>query len=359
MGSSRDGSVGIRSLVGSAANADRGPRDGHGDGAVLVFVARLLVTPACAGCSGSTIVGSIGGVPTAGIAAWLARRSSWTRAITSRRNVAVVATSPTNGPVPSGDVPAPTAGESEPGQRRWVAWLAVLGAAVLIGRHARRSRSADPGSTPDRSPPARTPALATLRSRGLVVSGIARAAGHTSFREMCGIAGRQHGEPPARDRWSLGFRSRMYLFARRGIPAGSAVLSLLQTLLTNLVLLLFVMWGFALLLLSHNLVGRELVAAGGLLIAFALVVIVTCVALLRRKWRRGLLFSAHDSSTACCGGWRHHRPQRSLIASSNLNVGLDFLRAARHAVADLIVLDWIFTLLVLYSAFLASAHPLR
>jgi hypothetical protein len=151
----------------------------------------------------------------------------------------------------------------------------------------------------------------------------------------------------------------MYLFARRGIPAGSAVLSLLQTLLTNLVLLLFVMWGFALLLLSHNLVGRELVAAGGLLIAFALVVIVTCVALLRRKWRRGLLFSAHDSSTACCGGWRHHRPQRSLIASSNLNVGLDFLRAARHAVADLIVLDWIFTLLVLYSAFLASAHPLR
>ena len=65
-----------------------------------------------------------------------------------------------------------------------------------------------------------------------------------------------------------------------------------------LILLLFVMWGFALLLLSHNLVGRDLIAAGALLIVFALVVIVTCVALVRRKWRRGLLFGVELTAPA-------------------------------------------------------------
>jgi hypothetical protein len=54
-------------------------------GAALVFCTSTTGHPGLRQVVGSTIVGGIGGVPTAGVAAWLARRSSWTRAITCRR----------------------------------------------------------------------------------------------------------------------------------------------------------------------------------------------------------------------------------------------------------------------------------
>lgn len=54
-------------------------------GAVLVFCSSAAGHPGLRQVLGSTIVGGIGGVPTAGIVAWLARRSSWIRAVTARR----------------------------------------------------------------------------------------------------------------------------------------------------------------------------------------------------------------------------------------------------------------------------------
>ena len=54
-------------------------------GAMLVFCSSATGHPGLRQVFGSTIVGGIGGVPTAGIAAWLARRSPWPRAITSQR----------------------------------------------------------------------------------------------------------------------------------------------------------------------------------------------------------------------------------------------------------------------------------
>jgi uncharacterized protein (TIRG00374 family) len=157
----------------------------------------------------------------------------------------------------------------------------------------------------------------------------------------------------------------MYLFARRGIPAGSAVLiSLVQTLLTNLVLLGFVGWGFVLLLLSHNLVGRDLIAATALLAAFGIVVVVTSIALLRRRWRRRLLYGTTrllDRSLARLAP--HRRPARSTLRrfQHNLNVGFDFLMQRPHDMLGptfFIVLDWVFTLLVLYTAFVAIGTPI-
>jgi uncharacterized protein (TIRG00374 family) len=295
-----------------------------------------------------------------------------TRDHIAARDVAVVATSPTNEPDPSGNAAVPPApGASEPSQRRWVVWLAVVGAAVLIALVTRAdldqliqtARRIDPLLLA-------LPALATLGSYLTMAwsyQGIARAAGYTlPFGEMCNITLVANTANYLLATGGLsGFALRMYLFARRGIPAGSAVLiSLVQTLLTNLVLLVFVMWGFALLLLSHNLVGRELVAAGGLLIGFALVIIVTCVALLRRKWRRGLLFSATRLVDRVLHRVApHHRPRRSTLIrfQHNLNVGLDFLLQRPHDMLSptfYIVLDWIFTLLVLYSAFVAIGTPI-
>lgn len=54
-------------------------------GAVVVFCSSAAGHPGLRQVFGSTIVGGIGGVPSVGIAAWLARRGPWTRAITSRR----------------------------------------------------------------------------------------------------------------------------------------------------------------------------------------------------------------------------------------------------------------------------------
>lgn len=53
-------------------------------GAVVIFCSSAAGHPGLRQVFGSMIVGGIGGVPTAGIATWLARRSPWVRAIPSR-----------------------------------------------------------------------------------------------------------------------------------------------------------------------------------------------------------------------------------------------------------------------------------
>jgi hypothetical protein len=268
-------------------------------GAMLVFCSSAAGHPGLRQVFGSTIVGGIGGVPTAGIIAWLARRSRDTRDHIPAAYW-LGATICANRPALPGNLETlPGPGTGDPGQRGWVLWLALLGAAVLVVLVSRAdldqllhtARSITPSLLV-------LPALATLGSYLTMAwsyQGIARVAGYAlPFGEMCRITLVANTANYLLSTGGLsGFALRMYLFARRGIPAGSAVLiSLVQTLLTNLVLLVFVMWGFALLLLSHNLVGRDLIAAGALLIVFGLVVIATCLVLLRRTWRRGLLFRA-------------------------------------------------------------------
>lgn len=268
------------------------------------------------------------------------------------------------------EVPLPPQ-EGDASQRRWVVGLGVAGALVLIllvtradlDQLVRTARSVEPFLLA-------LPALATLASYLTMAwsyQGIARAAGYRlPFSEMCNITLVANTANYLLATGGLsGFALRMYLFARRGIPAGSAVLvSLVQTLLTNLVLLVFVMWGFALLLLSHNLVGRDLIAAGALLVAFGLVVVATCIALLRRRWRRSLLFAGTRLIDRLLRRFApHRRPRRSKLMrfQHNLNVGLDFLLQRPHdmlAPTFYIVLDWIFTLLVLYTSFMAIGSPI-
>jgi hypothetical protein len=261
--------------------------------------------------------------------------------------------------------------KNDAGRRRWVAWLAVLGAALLIflvtradlDQLIRTARGVAPTLL-------LLPVLATLGSYLTMAwsyQGIARAAGYTlPFAEMCRITLVANTANYLLSTGGLsGFALRMYLFAHRGIPAGSAALiSLVQTLLTNLVLLIFVAWGFVLLLFSHNLVGRDLIAAGMLLSGFSFVVLAACVALLRRKWRRGLLYAAtHLVDRLLERLAPHRKPRRSKLIrfQHKLNIGLDFLMQRPHdmlAPTFYIVLDWIFTLLVLYSAFVAIGSPI-
>lgn len=259
----------------------------------------------------------------------------------------------------------------ERGRRTWVAWLAVFGASVLVFLVARADLDQLLRTARGIAPALlMLPALATVGSYLTMAwsyQGIARAAGYTlPFAEMCRITLVANTANYLLSTGGLsGFALRMYLFARRGIPAGSAVLiSLVQTLLTNLTLLLFVAWGFGLLLFSHNLVGRDLIAATALLIAFGIVVIVMCIALLRRRWRRRLLYTTTRLLDRLLERVApHRRPPRAALRrfQHNLNVGFDFLLQRPHDMLGptfYIVLDWIFTLLVLYSAFVAIGSPI-
>ncbi len=295
-----------------------------------------------------------------------------TREHNPARGVAVGASPHPDSQATPGD-PEATSGSAtnEPAQRGWVVWLAVLGALVLIALVSRADLDRLLHTARSIAPALLIlPALATLVSYLTMAwsyQGIARAAGYDlPFGEMCRITLVANTANYLLSTGGLsGFALRMYLFARRGIPAGSAVLiSLVQTLLTNLILLAFVLWGFALLLTSHDLVGRNLVAATALLVGFGAVVVLTCIALVRRSWRRGLFFAATRLIDRVLQRVApHRRPSRFKLFrfQHNLNVGFDFLLQRPHdmlAPTFYIVLDWIFTLLVLYFAFVAIGVPI-
>ncbi|MEO6026142.1 MAG: flippase-like domain-containing protein [Candidatus Binatia bacterium] len=273
-------------------------------------------------------------------------------------------------PATSEDLAAPVP-PVERGGRRWVVWLAVFGASVLVILVARADLDQLMRTARGIAPALlMLPVLATVGSYLTMAwsyQGIARAAGYTlPFAEMCRITLVANTANYLLSTGGLsGFALRMYLFARRGIPAGSAVLiSLVQTLLTNLILLIFVGWGFVLLLFSHHLVGRDLIAATVLLVAFSLVVVAMCIALLRRRWRRRLLYATTlflDRVLERVAP--HRRPPRATLRRfrHNLNVGFDFLLQRPHDMLGptvYIVFDWLFTLLVLYSAFVAIGSPI-
>jgi len=162
-----------------------------------------------------------------------------------------------------------------------------------------------------------------------------------------------------------GFALRLYFFLRLSIPSGTAVIiSLIQGFLTNLVLLVFVVIGFAYLLTAHNLHGYALGAMAAMLFLFALAAAVALLLLLHRSLRRRTLFILAEAAH-----WTMHRfvprhkPARVRVwrFQRNLNRGIEFLlmRKRRMIVPTLwIIADWGFTLLILYGAFLAVHYPI-
>jgi hypothetical protein len=259
-----------------------------------------------------------------------------------------------------------------PRPRRWLAIAGLFGAAVLMFVVSRADleqlRETARGIEPVL---VLLPVLATVGSYLTMArsyQGIATAAGYRlSFMDMLRITLVANTANYLLAAGGLsGFALRMYLFMRRGIPAGSAVLiSLVQTLLTNLILLAFVIAGFVLLLLSHSLVGRDLVVAGTLLLAFGVLVVMTAVLIFRSSLRRRALFATTEIVHRSLRRFLPHRKPRRLKLlrfQRNLNAGLEFLLERPHemlAPTLYIVLDWIFTLLVLHTAFVAIGHPLK
>jgi hypothetical protein len=162
-----------------------------------------------------------------------------------------------------------------------------------------------------------------------------------------------------------GFAMRLYFFIRMSIASGTAVIiSLVQTFITNTVLLLFVVAGFAYLLSSHELHGYALGAVAALLCVFVLAAAVAMILLLHRQLRRRTLFIMAEAAHWFLHRFLpRHKPARVRIwrFQRNLNRGIEFLldRKGHMVVPTLwIVLDWVVTLLILYTAFVAVRYPI-
>jgi len=275
------------------------------------------------------------------------------------------------GPTVETGVTIPAAVPELRASRRWLvlAGLAGVGVLAFLITRADLQRLVD---TARGISPARLllPVLATLGSYLTMArsyQGIAAAAGwNFPFGDMCRITLVANTANYLLSTAGLsGFALRMYLFRRRGTPTSIAVIiSLVQTLLTNLVLLVFVIAGFVLLLFSHNLMGRELLVATTLLLGFSALVLVTSIVVLHRNWRRGILFRCtHLLDRALARLTPQRRPQRLTLMrfQRTLHVGLDFLLERPHEMLVptlYIFLDWIFTLLVLYTSFVAIGYPI-
>src|SRR5690606_20708638 len=84
-----------------------------------------------------------------------------------------------------------------------------------------------------------------------------------------------------------GFAARMYYFTRRSIAAESAVvISLAQTFLTNMTLLVFVMLGFVYVFVARDLDSSAMAGAAAMLLGLLAVAVAGAVILLHRGVQR-------------------------------------------------------------------------
>jgi len=198
--------------------------------------------------------------------------------------------------------------------------------------------------------------------------GISRAAGHdVPMREMLKITFVANSLNYIVATGGLsGFAARMYFFTRLSIPSGTAVIiSLAQTFMTNVTLLFFVITGFGYLFNSHTLQGPALVVTALLLTLSVTAAVVASLLLLHPRLRRRTLFVLAQATYWVMRRVLPHRaPARTHIwrYQFNLNRGIAFLLSRkRQMVAPLayIILDWMFTLLILHTSFLAVRYPIR
>jgi uncharacterized protein (TIRG00374 family) len=160
-----------------------------------------------------------------------------------------------------------------------------------------------------------------------------------------------------------GFAVRMYFFTRLGISSQTAVIiSLAQTFLTNCMLLIFLLVGFAYVFSSHSLQGSALVVTLILLVFFVVAAVLAALLLFHARLRRRTLFlSAQAAHWVLHRVVPHRAPPRTHIwrYQFNLNRGIGFLLARRREMVSPVIyiaLDWLFTILVLYSAFIAVQY---
>ncbi len=163
-----------------------------------------------------------------------------------------------------------------------------------------------------------------------------------------------------------GLAVRMYFLTNRGVASGTAVvISLIQTFLTNVTLLFFLLTGMIILFSQHTLHGYALAATTALLVIFSIAGILATLLLFHARVRRRTLFALAQTTH-----WVMHRliphrtPPRTHIwrYQSRLNRGIEFLMSRKRQMLGpfvLIIVDWIVTLLIIQTAFAAVRYPVR
>ncbi len=162
-----------------------------------------------------------------------------------------------------------------------------------------------------------------------------------------------------------GFAVRMYLLAQQGVEPGRAVLiSLVQTALTNFTLLLFILIGFATLVVRYQLSGVALTAASSAVISFAAILAYAVVLVYHRRLRRRTLLFLVDAAHRVLRRVAPRRTPRRVRLwrfQHNLNEGLEFLLERKDRMvgpAGWILLDWVLTMTILWAAFQSVNYPI-
>jgi len=210
-------------------------------------------------------------------------------------------------------------------------------------------------------------AVVSYMVMALSYQGIARAAGHQlPFGEMFKITLVANTVNYLISTGGLsGFAVRMYFFIRHGVSSGTAVtISLVQTFLTNTVLMFFVGVGFAYLFQSGTLQGFALITTGIMLGISLLLAVGAVILLLNRQLRRRTLFLlAESANTVLHWVLPKRKPARVRIwrFQRNLNQGIEFLLSRRRSMLAptlWIIFDWWVTLLILWGSFVAVGYPI-
>lgn len=160
-----------------------------------------------------------------------------------------------------------------------------------------------------------------------------------------------------------GFALRLVMLSKKGVPGGRAVLvSFTQTVLTNVMLMVFIVYGLVHLMLSGRLTTAAIVALSILVVGLSLFLGGCMLMVYRRKLRARLLSAASDLSLRTLDRFAKRDALETRVRRFFLHLeeGMAFFAdRPRAMVAPMvwIFLDWLFTVGVLYTACIAvGAH---
>jgi uncharacterized protein (TIRG00374 family) len=211
------------------------------------------------------------------------------------------------------------------------------------------------------------PILATLASylaMSFSYDGIARAAGAViPLRETVRITFIANTANYVLPSGGLtGFALRLVFFRRKGVLTGRAIaISFTQTLITNLMLMVFIVYGMANLLLRDDIGGVTLAAAWTLAGGLGLVILVSLAMVYNRRVRNWVIngMGAGTDRLLALTGYHGHLADRARAAIDHLADGMELFAARPTAMvvpSAWIFLDWLFMIGVLYLGFLAVGY---
>jgi uncharacterized protein (TIRG00374 family) len=156
-----------------------------------------------------------------------------------------------------------------------------------------------------------------------------------------------------------GFALRMVMLNKKGVTAGRAVLiSFTQTLLTNVMLMVFIVYGLIHLMVTGQLTGVSVGLVGVVVVGLTAFLLGCLLLVYRKRLRARVLDRVTDIVLRIMDRFRrfdrHERRVRRFFL--HIDEGMEFFASRPRAmVAPLIwiFLDWVLTVAVLYAAFVS------